>query len=179
MNDLSNESPGERVSKRATGPSRSHRRREALGVLELAGALMAAPDGLLPKLPLEPSLLELLNESRRVHQQVARKRQMQYLAKHLRRLDDEEIDALRAALGHEREQSRRDSARLHRLEALRERLIDDGDEALTDLLDRHPDADRTRIRQLARQARLERERQEAPRASRELFRLLRDLDDES
>lgn len=176
MNEDEHVLPSGRISKRATGPSRSQRRREALDVLELATALIAAPEGLVPKLPLEPSLAELVGESRRVQQNIARKRQTQYLAKHLRRLDDEELEALRGALGQDREQARRENARLHRLESLRERLIDEGDEALAELLQRYPDADRTRIRQLARQARQEREREVPPRASRELFRLLRDLD---
>lgn len=179
MDETEHRLPDGRISKRATGPSRSQRRREALDVLELAASLMAAPEGLLPKLTMDPGLTELVEESRRVHQQIARKRQTQFLAKHLRKLDDEELDVLRAQLSQDRDQGRRESARLHRLESLREHLIDGGDEALGELLARHPQADRTRLRQLQRQARQERERDVPPRAARELFRLLRELEGDS
>lgn len=172
---MDDELPSGRISKRATGPSRSQRRREALDVLDLAGALMAAPEGVVPKLPLDDELAALLAESRQIRQQIARKRQTQFLAKHLRRLDDEDLDALRAILGQDRELARRDAAQLHRLEAQRDRLIEAGDEALAELLDLHPEIDRTRVRQLVRQARQERERQAPPRAGRDLYRLLRSL----
>jgi ribosome-associated protein len=64
---------------------------------------------------------------------------------------------------------------LHRAEAWRERLIADGDAALTELLDEHPHADRQRLRQLARNAHEEKLRNKPPHAFRELFRELREL----
>lgn len=180
MNDLSWDDelppePGERISKRATGPSRSQRRREALDVLELAGKMMDATDGIAARLPLSEELAELLATSRRIRQQIARKRQMQYLAKQLRRLDDDELEALRKVFEVDQAQVRRETARLHRLEALRERLIDGGDEALAELLNDYPNADRNHLRQLQRQAAKEREQATTPRAARELFRALREL----
>ena len=165
-----------RVSKRATGPSRSQRRRDALDVLDLAQALMDAPDGTLNRLPLDDALRELVIESRRIHSHIARKRQTQFLAKQLRRADDAMLDALRTGFARDREQSHRETARLHRLEAWRERLIDEGDTAVAALIEAHPDIDRTHLRQLVRQARREREQSAPPHAARELFRLLRDLD---
>lgn len=165
-----------RVSKRATGPSRSQRRREALDVLELAQALMDASDGTLSRLALDDTLRELVIESRRIHSHIARKRQTQFLAKQLRRADEDTVDALRTSLTRDREQSHRDTARLHRLEVWRDRLIAEGDDAVAALVNAHPDIDRTHVRQLVRQARRERDRSAPPHAARELFRLLRDLD---
>ncbi len=181
MNDLTWDDdapsePGERISKRATGPSRSQRRREALDVLELAGRMMDATDGIVARLPMSDELTELLATSRRIRQQIARKRQTQYLAKQLRRLDDDELEGLRKVFDVDQAQVRRETARLHRLEALRERLIEGGDDALAELLDDYPDADRSRLRQLQRQAAKERETTASPpRAARELFRYLREL----
>ena len=168
--------PGERISKRATGPSRSHRRREALDVLQLAQALMAAPAGLLAKVELAEDLAGLVDESRRIHSHGARKRQAQFLAKQLRRLDGDELEAIRAVLDTRRTQALREAAQLHRLEALRTRLIQDGDPALAEVIDACPDADRNQLRRLLRQARHERDADAPPRASRELFRVLRELD---
>jgi ribosome-associated protein len=64
---------------------------------------------------------------------------------------------------------------MHRIEALRERLLADGDAALAELLDEHPQADRQRLRQLVRNALDERHRNKPPHAFRELFRELREL----
>lgn len=174
--DTNSDTPAARISKRATGPSRSQRRREALDVFDLAQALMNAPDGALERLPLEETLRELVAESRRVHSHIARKRQTQFLAKHLRRADDETLDALRSGLAHDRERAHRDTARLHRLELWRDRLIDEGDAAIEEFIAAYPETDRTRLRQLVRQAHRERDRPVPPRAARELFRMLRELD---
>src|SRR4029078_1341953 len=60
----------------------------------------------------------------------------------------------------------------------RERLIADGDAALSELLAEHPQADRQHLRQLVRNAIDERNRNKPPHAFRELFRELRELIDE-
>jgi len=155
--------------------SRSQRRREALDVLNLAHALVALSDAQLKAMPLSDDLLEEVRQARAVKQQIAHKRQTQFLAKQMRRLDDDEIEAIRAALDRDRGLARRETAALHQLEAWRDRLIDEGDEALGELLVRFPQADRQQLRQLARQARTERERNKPLHAYRELFRLLREI----
>jgi ribosome-associated protein len=155
--------------------SRSQRRREALDVLQLAHALVALPDAQLKAMPLTDDLREEIRNARGVKQQIAHKRQTQFLAKQMRRLDDGEIEAIRAALDRDRGVARRETAALHQLEAWRDRLIEEGDEALGELLTRFPDADRQQLRQLARQARTEREQNKPLHAYRELFRLLREI----
>ncbi|MCQ4165292.1 ribosome biogenesis factor YjgA [Tahibacter harae] len=155
-------------------PSRSQRRRDALAVFELAERLVSLTEAQLDHLPLDEDLRAEVEKTRRVTQQIARKRQIQYLAKILRRREDE-LPPLRAALDHDRQVSRRETAELHRLEDWRERLIDQGDEALGELLKLYPAADRQHLRQLARQAKVERHENRPPHAFRELFRELREL----
>lgn len=157
------------------GPSRSQRRREALGVLELALRLMETGHAQLAKLPMDEELRELVRESQRITQQIARKRQAQFLAKNLRRQDDAALDAIRSALDHAKTDGRREAAALHRAEAWRERLIADGDAALAEFITSHPQADRQHLRQLARNAHAERLHNKLPHAQRELFRVLREL----
>ncbi len=157
------------------GPSRSQLRREALDVLKLAGALADLTDAQLAVLPIADDLCEEIRRTRAVKQQIARKRQTQFLAKQMRRLDDDELGAIRAALEHDKDAARRDTAALQRIEQWRDRLIANGDEALNELLVEFPQADRQRLRQLARQARLEREQNKPLHAYRELFRELREL----
>jgi ribosome-associated protein len=155
--------------------SRSQRRREALDVLKLAQALTGLSDAQLSHVPLDDDLLAEIRRARAVTQQIARKRQIAYLAKQLRKLDDEELEPIRAKLDNDRQQSRVQAASLHHAEVWRERLIAEGDEALTELLNAYPAADRQQLRQLARQAKAERERNSPPHAQRELFRILRQM----
>lgn len=157
------------------GPSRSQQRREALEVLDLAGQLAALSDAQLAKLPVPEHLLPHIRECRRITAQIAHKRQLQFLAKQLRREDDEVLEAIRDALDEKGEAARREVASMHRVEAWRERLIEDGDAALAELLQEYPHADRQHLRQLARNALDERRGNKPPRAFRELYRELREL----
>lgn len=158
------------------GPSRGDLRREALAVLELAHEMAATPLARLQQLPmLSEELLAITADAQRITAQIARKRAIGFLAKKLRREDDEILLALRAGLEHDKAGGRRESAALHRIEALRDALIEDGDAALAQLLDEYPQADRQHLRQLARNAREERLKNRPPHAFRELFRELRTL----
>ncbi|HET6588102.1 MAG TPA: ribosome biogenesis factor YjgA, partial [Oleiagrimonas sp.] len=94
------------------------------------------------------------------------------------RHDETVFDAARAILGEDREHQHREAAVLHRLEALRERLLNDTDDtALSQLIAQHPDIDRQHLRSLVRRARVERDSGRKPHAVRELFRLLKALPD--
>ena len=156
-------------------PSRSQQRRDALEVLALGEKLAALSDAQLGKLPIPEGLLPHILDTRRITAHVARKRQLAFLAKQMRREDDETLEAIRDALDAGGEAARRETAELHRVEAWRERLLEEGDAALGELLDAHPHADRQHLRQLARNALDERRKNRPPHAFRELFRELRGL----
>jgi ribosome-associated protein len=156
--------------------SRSQKRREALDVLKLAHALVDLSDAQLVRVPLSDELRDEVVRARAVTQQIARKRQTQFLAKQLRRREDE-LEPIRAALEHGRDHSRKATANLHRVETWRERLIEEGDDALNEFLQHFPQSDRQHLRQLSRQARAERDVNKPPHAQRELFRTLREMFD--
>lgn len=157
------------------GPSRSQRRRDATAIFKLAESLVTLTDAQLERLPLDDELLVEVRRTRAIHQPIARKRETQYLAKLMRRLESDEIDAIRLVLDVDRQQSYRETAQLHLLEALRDRLIAEGDSALEEVLSQYPGADRQHLRNLIRQANAEAKKQKPPKASRELFRTLREL----
>ncbi|MBS0567869.1 MAG: DUF615 domain-containing protein [Proteobacteria bacterium] len=156
-------------------PSRSQLRREALDVLKLAHTLVDLSDAQLAHVPLAADLLDEVRRARAVTQQIARKRQTQFLAKQMRKLDEADVEAIRATLEHDRDNIRREAAALHRVEQWRDRLLEGDDETLNEFIAHHPLADRQRLRALARQARGERERNKPPHAARELFRALREV----
>ena len=93
----------------------------------------------------------------------------------MRRFDDDAFAAVRGELGENREKQRQENAAMHRLEALRERLINEDEGALSELIGEHPQIDRQHLRSLIRQARSEREANKPPRAYREIFQLLKEL----
>ena len=155
--------------------SRSQQRREALEVLDLAEKLASLTPTQLAKLPIPDDLLPHLEHTRKITAHIARKRQLAFLAKQMRREDEETLEAIRDALDEDGVAARREIAAMHRVEAWRERLIADGDAALAELLEEHPTADRQHLRQLVRNAHEEKLRNKPPRAFRELFRELRTL----
>ena len=156
-------------------PSRSQNRREALEVLALGEKLVSLTEAQLAKLPVPDSLLPHIRECKRITANIAHKRQLAYLAKQMRREDDEVLEALRDALDESGDAARREVAAMHRIETWRERLLDQGDAALAELLDEYPTADRQQLRQLVRSALEERKRNKPPRAYRELYRALREM----
>jgi ribosome-associated protein len=156
------------------GPSRTQQRREALAVLALANQLVELPPSRLAKLELPEEVRDEIANVRKISAHIARKRQLAFLAKKMRRYEDSIFDSVRAELGENRERRRQETAAMHRLEALRERLLDDDEAAATLIVD-HPAIDRQHLRSLIRQARSERTASKPPRAYREIFQLLKDL----
>lgn len=156
-------------------PSRSQQREGALEIRSLAEKLVALPAAQLARLPIPEDLMPHIVETQRITSHIAHKRQLQFLAKQMRREDDEVLEAIRDAMGEDGEAARRETAQLHRAEHWRDRLLSESDAALTDLLAEHPSADRQRLRQLVRNAAEERAKNKPPHAFRELFRELREL----
>ena len=157
------------------GESRSQNRREALAVLALGETLVELTAAQLAKLPIPEGLLEHIEYSKRITSHGARKRQLAFLAKQMRREEDGVLDAIRDALEANSETSKRAVALMHRMEHWRERLLAEGDKALAALLDDYPQADRQQLRTLVRNALAEKAKNKPPRAFRELFRVLREL----
>ena len=171
------QSPGEPL-----GPSRSQQRRDALDILKLAETLAGMSEAELARVPLDDDLREEVRRTHAVTSHIARKRQNQFLAKQMRKLDAESVEAIRYALSVDREKAHRETAAMHRLETWRERLLAEGDDALAGFIAEHPSADRQRLRQLVRNALAERRADKPPHAFRELFRALRETtgrDDET
>ncbi len=158
-------------------PSKSQRKREAHALQALGENLVALTPSQLARIPLPDDLRAAIEEARRLHQRGARKRQMQYIGKLMRQLDDPA--QVQAAWERVVAPGEAETRRLHRLERWRDRLLEEGDAALGDWLAEHPATDRQHLRQLVRAALKERQRQQAPKKARELFRYLRSFMEEA
>ncbi len=155
--------------------SRSQNRRDALDVLALGEKLVNLTPAQLARVPVPEDLLPHIAEAKRITAHIAHKRQLAFLAKHMRREDDAVLDAIRDALDANSDTSRREVATMHRVEDWRERLMKDGDKALGALLDEYPQADRQQLRTLVRNAQADRAKNKPPRAYREIYQVLRTL----
>ena len=155
--------------------SRSENRRQALEVLALGEQLVGLTPAQLAKLPIPEDLMPHIEYTKRITSHGARKRQLAFLAKQMRRERDETLQAIRDVLDASSEVSRREVAQMHRVEQWRERLLSQGDAALAELIAQFPDADRQQLRTLVRNALAEKARNKPPRAFRELFQVLREL----
>lgn len=155
-------------------PSRTQQRQDALEVRTLAEQLVALPAARLAQLPMSEELLEHVYDTQKVTSHIAHKRQLQFLAKQMRKEDDATLEAIRDALDAGGDSARRETGLMHQAETWRERLLDEP-EALTELLDTHPDADRQRLRQLIRNVGEERRKNKPPAAYRALYREIRAL----
>lgn len=154
------------------GPSKSQLKRDAHGLQDLGAELVELSAQQLAEIPLSEDVLATVRETRAITAHGARKRQLKYLGKLLRQ---EEEGPIREAL--ERIQGRHalTVAHHHQCERWRDRLITEGDTALTALLEEFPQADRQQLRQLMRSAQAELAKGKPPKSSRELFRFLREL----
>ena len=154
--------------------SKSQLKREALAKKSLASELLELSAAQLGTLPLEPGVLLAVEQAKAIRSHGARKRQLMYIAKLLRRMDESELSA---AVEELHAKARGVSAGQHRVEAWRDVLLDKGDAALTVLLKLRDIGDAQSLRQLVRKARQESEAGKPPAAARALFRELRALDD--
>ena len=151
--------------------SKSEIKRDAEALKKLGEKLVELTKAKLDKIPLEDALLEAVNLAQRL-QKEARRRQLQYIGKLLRGIDVEPIQAALEKLENKHQQQQ---AMLHKLELLRDELIEQGDNALTKFLTDYPHGDRQQLRNLIRAAKKEKEQDKPAKAYREIFQYLKGI----
>ena len=152
--------------------TKSEMKREADKLDKLALQLLDYTEEQLSELPLGDELwsdIRLARKIRNTHEGF--RRQMQLIGKRLRITDS---DPLYTAINVLNNKHLRVTQTLHKLELLRDNVIANGDVCINEIMDKHPQIDRQRLRQLARQANKELKQNKAPKASRELFKYLRE-----
>jgi ribosome-associated protein len=152
--------------------SKSQRKREMNELKRLGMELLEFSDDALRALMLPEVLLEAFRTGKRITSNNARKRQLQYIGKLLKDIDAKPLQEAVDARNHQHATHTRE---FHQIEELRDKLILEGDRALPEVLALFPRTDRQHLRKLIRQARKEHETRQPPRASRLLFRYLREL----
>jgi len=152
--------------------SKSQRKRDANVLLDLAKQLISMPETRLKRLPMDQDLRDEVDFARSIRPHGARKRQLMTVGKMLRKRDTEE---LLDAVNNIDEKNRRETARLHHVEAWRDKLIAGSDADLSELLEKNQGANVQILRQLIRNAKKEAQLDKPPAAARKLFRVLREM----
>lgn len=155
-----------------TRPSKT-KKKEAMHELQDLGAeLVELSVGQLKRINLPEDLFSAVRECQKITAHGARRRQIMYIGKMMRNLEDEPI---RAGLALIRGESSAETARLHRLERLRTRLLED-ETVLSEIAALWPGVDLQHLRQLRRNALKEQEANKPPKNFRAIFQILQELD---
>ncbi|MCK2089492.1 DUF615 domain-containing protein [Thauera aromatica] len=151
-------------------PSKSSRKREMHALQDLGEQLVALSAERLKKVPLPDVLYDAVRAAQGFKME-ARRRQMQYIGKLMRKIDPAPIQAqLEIFAGN----SAAEVAKMHRLERLRSDLLED-EKVIGSIAESWPGADLQYLRTLRRNALKEREAGKPPKSFREIFRVLREL----
>ena len=162
--------------------SRTDLKRESDALQDLGKELLTLRSDLFDAVGLPDKLVEAIVEAKRITNFEGKRRQMQYIGKLMRALDESVVQAIEAALEEQRKPSARETLMLHQAEQWRDALIHD-DAALTRWLELDQQADVQHLRALIRQARKDAQAtaaQERPgeaarhgKAYREIFQAVR------
>lgn len=167
-----------RQERQGDGPSRAQLKRESDELQDLGTDLLALRADARAALGLPEKLQDALAEAGRITDFEGRRRQLQFIGKLMRKLEEPQLAAIRDLLASERRAPAQQTRLLHEAEQWRERLLAD-EAAVAQWLARYPRTDSQQLRSQIRQARKDARPQrpgEAPRharAYRDLYQTLR------
>lgn len=155
-------------------PSKSELKRQMTALQKLGEELVAEPRDRLKRVPMPENVRDAIFECQTIKDHEGRRRQMQYVGKVMRSLEEDEVAAIRKVLDSWKGASKAETAALHAIERQREKLLAD-DKVLTALLQDNPQLDAQQLRTLIRNARKEQAENKPPKAYREIFQILKQL----
>jgi ribosome-associated protein len=155
-------------------PSKSQLKREMTALQKLGEELIAESRDRVKRVPMPEDVRDAILECQQIKDHEGRRRQTQFVGKKMRTLEPHEIAEIQKTLDSWRGLSKSDTAAMHALERHRDRLLKD-DAVLTTLLTQHPELDVQHTRTLIRNARKEQAENKPPKAYREIFQLLKQL----
>ena len=155
-------------------PSKSELKRQMSELQKLGELLVEEPRDRVKRVPMPDNVRDAILMCQTITNHEGRRRQLQYVGKMMRTLDEEEVAAIQRTIDSWKGASKAETAALHALERRREKLLAD-DKELTRLLEAHPELDVQQLRTLIRNARKEQAENKPPKAYREIFQILKEL----
>src|SRR5471030_2431837 len=150
--------------------SKSEIKRDAEALKDLGQEMVDLGKNSLDKLPLDEDLSAAIDLAQKIKE--GRRRQMQLIGKMLRSRD---VEPITTALDKLKNRHNQQVSLFHKLEVLRDRLVEEGDDAVPAVLDLYPNADRQQLRALIRNAQKEKATNKPPKSYRQIFQYLREL----
>lgn len=151
--------------------SKSEIKRDAEALKDLGAEMVDLGKNSLDKLPLDEDLRAAIDLAQKIKKE-GRRRQLQLIGKMLRSRDVEPIET---ALDKLKNRHNQQVSLFHKLEMLRDRLVEEGDDAVPTVLELYPTADRQQLRALIRNAQKEKATNKPPKSYRQIFQYLREL----
>lgn len=155
-------------------PSKSELKRKMTALQKLGEELVAEPRDRVKRVPMPEDVRDAILECQQIKDHEGRRRQLQYVGKKMRTLEEDEIAAIQKMLDSWKGASKAETAALHAIERKRDKLLTD-DKALTQLLAENPQLEAQHLRTLIRNARKEQAENKPPKAYREIFQILKSL----
>jgi ribosome-associated protein len=156
-------------------PSKTELKRQSDALQDLGHELVDQPRDRVKRVPMPEDVRDAILECQSIKNHEGRRRALQFVGKKMRTLTEEEVGVIQRTIEGWKGASKADTAALHALERRREKLLVD-EKALTTLLGEHPELDAQHLRTLIRNARKEQAENKPPKAYREIFQILKDLD---
>jgi ribosome-associated protein len=159
-------------------PSKSELKREMTARQKLGAILVAEARDRVKRMQMPEDVRDAILECQQITDHEGRRRQLQYVGKKMRTLDDDEIAIIKTTIDSWNGASKAETASLQALERQRDKLLAD-DGALTALMARYPQVDVQQLRTMIRNARKEQAENKPPKAYREIYQLLKSLQAQS
>ena len=155
-------------------PSKSELKRQMTVLQKLGEELVNEARDRVKRVPMPEDVRDAILECQQIKDHEGRRRQLQYVGKKMRTLDEEEVAAIQRTIDSWKGLSKADTAAMHAMERRRDKLLTD-DKALTVLLSENPELDVQHLRTLIRNARKEQAENKPPKAYREIFQILKQI----
>ena len=151
-------------------PTKSQLKRENQELRDMGEQLVLLAKSHMEKISLDDHLREAIEEARRLKNYDARRRQIQYISKILRKIDTTKI---KLSLEKLNQQSQTFRQHFKKLEKWRDRFINEGNNVIEEFVALYPSADRQQLRNLQRQALKEKLVNNSSPASEKLFKYIK------
>ena len=156
-------------------PSKSEMKRQSDALQKMGETLVEAARDRVKRVPMPEDVRDAILECQQITNHEGRRRQMQFVGKKMRTLDETEVAEIQKAIDSWKGASKSETAAMHALERRRDKLLVD-DKALTVLLEENPELDVQQLRTLIRNARKEQAENKPPKAYREIFQILKQVE---
>jgi len=155
-------------------PSKSELKRQSNELQKLGEQLVDAARDRVKRVEMPEDVRDAILTCQSITNHEGRRRALQFVGKKMRTLNEEEVAVIQRTIDSWKGASKAETASLHALERRRDKLLSD-DTALTVLLEENPELDVQHLRTLIRNARKEVAESKPPKAFREIFQILKDL----